>query len=193
MKNQRFCLQYPLFKLSSRREIMSTESIREAVQGVIQYYTANPDKAISEDKTATAVVESGLRCKATGPLGWEVVSDMPKGIGGGATAPTPGWLMRAALANCDATMIAMRAAELGIELTTLEVTVGSLSDDRGLLQIDDSIPAGPLKFWVQVKIGARGVSDETLHEIVHWVEMHSPVGDPITRAVPMEITVEVAV
>jgi hypothetical protein len=42
-------------------------------------------------------------------------------------------------------MIALRAAELGITLTTLEVTVGSTLDDRGLLQMNDSIHAGPPK------------------------------------------------
>jgi uncharacterized OsmC-like protein len=170
---------------------MSIQHIQESVKKVVKYYTENPGDAISEDSVATAVVESGLRCKATGPNGWELFSDMAKGIGGTATAPSSGWLMRAALANCDATMIALRAAELGIELTTLEVSVGSLSDNRGLLQIDDSIHAGPLNVWVNVKIGAKDVPGNKLHEIVEWVEKHSPVGDAISRAVPCEIKVEI--
>ena len=41
--------------------IMSNQQIQESVKGVIQYYTSNPDKAISEDKTATAMAEDGLR------------------------------------------------------------------------------------------------------------------------------------
>lgn len=170
---------------------MSIQHIQQSVKSVIQYYTENPDQAISEDKVATAVVEEGLRCKATGPNGWELASDMAKGIGGGATAPTAGWLLRAALANCDATMITLRAAELGIKLSTLEVTVGSISDDRGLVQIDDSIHPGPLKVWVKVKIGAENVSEEDLRGIVRWVQNHSPVGDAISRAVPLEVKVEV--
>ncbi len=170
---------------------MSLRQIQEAVKGVMQYYTENPDKAVSADKVATSIVEAGLRCRATGPGDWELLSDMSKGIGGDASAPTAGWLMRAALANCDATMIALRAAELGLQLTTLEVTVGSTSDDRGLLQMDDSIPAGPLKIWTQVKIGAKGISEEKLRDIVGWAERHSPVGDAISRAVPLEVRVEV--
>ncbi len=169
---------------------MSIQQIQESVKGVIQYYTENPENAISEDKPATAKVEDGLRCRAIGDNGVELVSDMPKGIGGGATAPTPGWLLRAALANCDATMIAMRAAELGITLTTLEVTVSSTSDDRGLLQMDDSIHAGPLNVRVHVKLGGEGVSKEQLHELVAWTERHSPVGDSISRAVPLKVSVE---
>jgi uncharacterized OsmC-like protein len=88
-------------------------------------------------------------------------------------------------------MIAMRAAELGITLTTLEVAVGSTSDDRGLLQMDDSIPAGPLNVQVHVKLGGDGLSAEQLHELVTWAERHSPVGDSISRAVPLKVSVEV--
>ncbi len=169
---------------------MSNQKIQEAVKGVIQYFTENPEKAISEDKPATAVVETGLRCRATGGSGFELVSDMAKGIGGDATAPSPGWLFRAALANCDATMIALRAAELGITLTTLEVTVSSTSDNRGLVQIDDSIQAGPLNVQVHVKIGGDNLSQEQLHDLVSWAEKHSPVNDLVSRAVPLHLTVE---
>jgi uncharacterized OsmC-like protein len=177
--------------LTAEEIILSIYHIQKSVKGVIQYYSENPDKAISADKPATAKVEGGLRCQARGADGAELVSDMPKGIGGGATAPTPGWFLRAALANCDATMIAMRAAELGITLTTLEVTVGSTSDDRGLLQIDDAIPAGPLNVQVHVKLGGAGVSKEQLQELVVWTERHSPVSDAISRAVPLKVSVEV--
>jgi uncharacterized OsmC-like protein len=176
--------------LLERRCRMSNQQIREAVQGVIQYYTEYPDQALSEDKPATATLVGGLRFRAASSNGFELYSDMPKGIGGGATAPSAGWLLRAALANCDATMIALRAAELGITSTTLEVTVGSTSDDRGLLPMDDSIHAGPLIVRVHVKLGGRDVTEEQLHELVAWSEKHSPVGDTIGRAVPLEVSVE---
>lgn len=171
---------------------MSTQShIRESMQGVIAYYTQNPDHALSRDKEAVAVIEEGLRARATGPDGQTLVCDMPKGIGGGATAPSPGWMMRAALANCEAVMVALRAAQLGIELTTLEVRVDSVSDDRGMLGMDDSKPAGPLNMKISIRIGAEGISAEKLHEIVAWAEKHSPVGDSLTRAMPTEYAVEV--
>jgi uncharacterized OsmC-like protein len=120
------------------------------------------------------------------------MSDMPTAIGGSGAAPSPGWLLRAALANCDATVIAMRAAQEGVTLTTLEVTVDGESDDRGLLGMDDSIPAGPLSARTRVRIGAAGVGQEKLREIVEWAEAHSPVADAMGRAVPktLEIAVE---
>ena len=171
---------------------MSTlDNIRESMQGVIGYYTQNPDKALSQDKEAVAVIEEGLRVRATGPDGQTLICDMPKGLGGGATAPSPGWMMRAALANCEAVMIALRAAQLGIHLDTLEVRVDSLSDDRGMLGMDDSKPAGPLNMKVGIRIGANGVSEEKLHEIIEWAEIHSPVGEPLNRVMPVEYAVEV--
>lgn len=99
--------------------------------------------------------------------------------------------MRAALANCEVIMIALRAAQHGIELNALEVRVDSLSDDRGMLGMDDSKPAGPLNIKIITRIGAAGVPSEQLHEIVAWAEKHSPVGEPITRVMPTEYLVEV--
>jgi uncharacterized OsmC-like protein len=162
---------------------MSTAHIQHCIAGVIAYLSAHPDECRSVDKAACAVLVEGLRCRAKDSNGTTLISDMPKAIGGGATAPSPGWLLRAALANCDATVIAMRAAQVGVTLTFLEVTVDSESDDRGLLGMDDAIPAGPLSMRTRVRIGADGVKSERLQEIVTWAEAHSPVGDVVRRAV----------
>ncbi|MBI2332944.1 MAG: OsmC family protein [Chloroflexi bacterium] len=167
------------------------DHIRESMLGVIGYYTQNPEKALSQDKEAIAVIEEGLRVRATGPNGQTLICDMPKGLGGDAAAPSPGWAMRAALANCEAIMISLRAAQLGVELKTLEVRVDSVSDDRGMLGMDDSKPAGPMNMKVSIRIGADGVSEEKLHEIIAWAEKHSPVGDALTRAMPMESAIEI--
>ena len=167
------------------------KKIRESMQGVIEYYSQNPDDALSQDKEAVAIVEEGLRVRATGPDGQSLVCDMPKGLGGGASAPSPGWMMRAALANCEAVMIALRAAQVGVDLTTLEVRVDSISDDRGMLGMDDSKPAGPLNMKISIRLGTQGVSADKLHEIVAWAEKHSPVGEPLTRVMPTEYAVEI--
>jgi uncharacterized OsmC-like protein len=167
------------------------ENIRKSMQGVVEHYAQNPDKAVGADSEAIAVIEEGLRVRATGPNGQVLVCDMPRGLGGGATAPSPGWSMRAALANCEVVMIALRAAQLGIDLKTLEVRVDSLSDDRGMLGMDDSKPAGPINMKVSIRIGADGVPQEKLHEIVEWAEKHSPVGEPLNRVMPVQYAVEV--
>jgi hypothetical protein len=69
----------------------------------------------------------------------------------------------------------MRAAKLGVDLTTLEVTVESYSDNRGLLGMDDKIPAGLSSLATRVKIGAPGVPSDRLRELAEWGDGHSPV------------------
>jgi uncharacterized OsmC-like protein len=177
---------------TAKEKDLSITHIQKSFEGVVQYYTEHPDKARSSDKPATAVMEEGLRCRVEWDGGTTIISDMPKGLGGGGTAPTPGWLSRAALAACDATTIALRAAQLGVPLTTLEVTVESMSDDRGLLGMDDSIPAGLLNARIRVRIGAEGMAPERLREIVEWAEAHSPVGDTVRRAVPATMEIEIS-
>ena len=101
---------------------------------------------------------------------------MPAALGGGATAPNPGWFLRAALASCNATVIAMRAAQRGITLTGLEVAVSSESDTRGMLGLDESISAAMQPLRMHVRISAAGAKPEELREIVAWAAAHSPVG-----------------
>ena len=168
---------------------MDADRIRQSLTTLNAYYAENPQRAVAPDKTATATIETGLRIRAVGPKGESLITDMPAGIGGDNSAPTPGWYLRAALANCDATMIALRATELGIKLSALEITVGSDSDSRGLISDGTAIPAGPLRFHINIRIAAEGVAEEELREIVRWAESHSPVGDALRRSVAVTATV----
>ena len=171
---------------------MSVPHLQQAIEFATTYLAAHPEQCRHSDSAATAVVVEGLRCRAEGANGQELVSDMPRAIGGGSSAPSPSWLVRAALATCDATVIAMRAAQLGVTLTTLEVRVESESDDRGLLGMDDAIPAGLLNVRTRIRIGAQGGEPERLRAIVQWAQAHSPVADTIQRAIPATTEVEIA-
>jgi uncharacterized OsmC-like protein len=114
-------------------------------------------------------------------------TDMPASVGGSALAAPPGWYMRAAAASCVATLMAMRAASIGKALSGLSVTVGSESDDRGILGVDEAIPSGP--FSMSVAITAESVAEAELREIADWAVKHCPVTDAIARAVPLSIEV----
>ena len=169
---------------------MSLASIRDAVQGTIKRLTDQPEKGRSTDRPATAVIDEGLRCRVEGPSGWRIVTDMPSALGGGASAPTPGWLSRASQAACLATVIAIRAAQEGVALSKLEVTVDGESDIRGLLGTDGRVPAGPVSSRARVSVAATGVEPERLREIVLWGDAHSPVSDAIGRAIPRALEIE---
>jgi uncharacterized OsmC-like protein len=166
------------------KERYEVESIRSAVEEASRYLTENPEAAVATDAAATAVGEEGLRFRVEGPKG-SVSSDMTKAVGGGASAPSPGWLLRAALACCDATLVAMEAARDGVALSNLEVTVDSDSDFRGILGVDDSVAPGPLAIRVRIQVASSNASQDQLREIVERAEMRSPVRDALARALPM--------
>lgn len=170
---------------------MTIARIQQSIEGVARFLSEHPEKARVIDKAAVATLQGGLSCRAEGPNGAALVSDMPKSVGGSGAAPTPGWFLRAALASCDATVIAMRAAQLGVSLDRLEVTVDSVSDDRGIFGLGDDIPAGPQGMRIRVVVAAAGASPGQLREIVEWAEAHSPVGDAIRRAIPTTMEIEV--
>jgi uncharacterized OsmC-like protein len=170
---------------------MSSETIRTALEGAIGYLTENPDDAKATDSFATATLEEDLRCVVRGPDGAELHTDMVTSVGGANSAPSPGWMYRAATASCVATLVAMKAALDGIALGTLEVTVDSDSDDLGILGIDESVPSGPLSVSVRVKIGSQDADRDTLQGIVDWAHDHCPLCDLTKRAVPIALETEI--
>jgi uncharacterized OsmC-like protein len=87
------------------------------------------------------------------------------------------------------TLIAMRAAVVGIELDDVKVTIDSESNDYGILGIDESVPAGPLSVRTRVSVRAKDADQQAVREVVDWATAHCPVCDAVKRAVP--VTVEV--
>jgi uncharacterized OsmC-like protein len=160
------------------------ESIRNAIEAASSRLRDHPDAAAATDAAATAVREQGLRFRVVGPNG-EISTDMAKSVGGSATAPSPGWLLRAALASCDATLVAMEAARDGVELADLTVTVESDSDFRGVLGVDESIQPGPVAVRVRIELAVADGSEDRLREIVQRAESRSPVRDALARAMSM--------
>lgn len=171
---------------------MSTPQVREAIQALATVLAEQPHKARARNPAAAAVLEDGLRFRISGPNGETASTDMPVALGGKASAPAPSWLFRASLASCTATVIAMRAAQLGLTLDTLQVSVSSESDVRGLLGTDDKVSAGLDGLRLHVRIGAAGASPEQLREIVSWADSHSPIGCTARSAQRTALEIEVA-
>ena len=167
-------------------------SIGEAVAAASAYLTEHPEEARYRDSAAVARIESGLLVTVTGADGATLRTDMPTGIGGTASAPSPGWVLRAAEASCVASLVAIRAAALGVELRSVEVEVDSESDDRGILGLADDVPAGPLSTRISVAIDAPSRAPAEIEEIAAWAVAHCPVVDAVRRAIPIELVVRPA-
>ena len=170
---------------------MSNTIIAAALDGLSKAIAANPDKARAKYAPATATIVDGLRCRVTGPAGESIETDMPAPMGGAGSSPNPGWYFRAAMAACCSTVIAQRAARLGIELTRLEVTVAGDGDNRGILGLDETISAGHSALRTDVQISARNASAEALHQLVQWASEHAPVGRTVRDAAANALHVHV--
>jgi uncharacterized OsmC-like protein len=148
-------------------------------------------KARPKNLPATARLTEGLCCELSGPYNERLVTDMAPAMGGSASGPNPGWLLRGAIASCTATVIAMRAAKLGVALSNLEVTVETDSDLRGILGLDENVSAGHGRVRTKVTIGAPSASADVLREIVTWADRHSPVTCTVRQAPECSLEIQV--
>lgn len=166
-------------------------AVRHAIEQTMAAIAADSTRAKARNVPATARITDGLKCEVAGPHGERLETDMPPAMGGAASGPNPSWLFRSALASCTATVIAMRAARLGIRLDALEVTVESESDVRGLLGMDEKVSAALSTIRTKVKI--RGdASPDSLRALVEWADAHSPVGRTVKGAPTCSLEVDVA-
>ncbi len=169
---------------------MEQARIRESLERASNALAQNPAKVRSTAAPLTARLIDGLRFEVKGAAGETVRTDVPQTVGGEGSAANPVWLMRASLAACTATVIAMRAARLGVRLTLLEVDAESDIDNRRLLGVDDAA-ASVLALRLRVRIGAHGAGDDALREIAAWGDAHSPVA--CTMRMPPAISTEVEI
>jgi len=174
---------------------MGMEHIAASLERVASVLRRKPQAGLADDSEATARWDGGLRTSVRSDNGPSVATDMPTELGGEARAITPGWLLRAALASCSATRIAMAAAAEGITLHTLEVRATSRSDARGLLALPEmdgsAVPAGPLAMALHVRISAPGVLEARLRALVASTATCSPVTGAVEQPLPVAMHVEV--
>ncbi len=165
-------------------------NIRDSIERAVGYLTAHPDEARYTDSVALARLGDSLSVRVDGPNGERIHTDMPRGIGGTAENPSPGWLFRAAIASCVATTIGMEVAKEGITLDLLEVEVDGESDDRGILGMDEAVPPGPLTTRIRIRAQADGVDPDRLRRVLEVGASRCPVCDATKRAVTVTTEIE---
>lgn len=165
------------------------------MQRVRAVLARRPQAGIVADEPVTAHWNEGLRVITRHENGTQVLTDMVAELGGEGNQVSPGWLLRAGLASCLATRIAMEAAAAGIVLARLEVTAKSQSDARGLLGMTDDrgepVAAAPCEVQLEVSIGAANVPHERLRAMIDVSSRCSPVSNALERAVPVKLHVDI--
>lgn len=174
---------------------MTTQAIAAAMRRVQEMLHRRPDKGLHDDPPASARWQGGLCVASSHANGILVTTDVSTKLGGSGEHVTPGWLMRAGLASCLATRIAMGAAVEGIELTALEVVAASRSDARGIFGMagaeGQAVPPRPCDVQLVVRIGARAVAAPRLRALVESCHQCSPVADAISNSVPLTLQIDV--
>lgn len=174
---------------------MAEAQIAALMERMVSTLRRKPNAGLHDDTPATVRWAGGLRTVAHSPTGDEVTTDMPAAIGGDDTAATPGWLLRAALASCAVTRIAMEAEACGIALQTLQAHATSRSDLRGLVGVAEAdgrpVSAGPLTMDLHVRIGAPGVDANRLRSLVEATAGCSPVTCALEQ--PLAVGLHIAV
>ena len=174
---------------------MTSQEIAAAMQRVEAILKRRPEAALHDDAPAIARWQSGTRVVSSHGNGTRLLTDMPTELGGSGDQVTPGWLVRAGLASCLATRIAMSAAAAGFELTTLEVSARSRSHARGLFGMPGAsgapVGAGPCDVQVFVRIAALGVSPEQLRTLIEESDRRSPVSAALRDLVPITLCIDV--
>ena len=173
---------------------MAMQEVAAAMQRAQSVLRRRPSAGMHDDVSAVSRWQGGLTVASTHTNGTRVMADMPTEMGGSGDKVSPGWLLRAGVASCVATRIAMEAAAEGIALTDLEVCASSRSDTRGLLGIADEdggpVSAGPQDVGLCVRISARNTTPERLERLVEYAYGCSPVAVALQDVVPIQLRVE---
>ena len=157
-----------------------TEKIKTAIQRTQKALMIKPGLGKGTGVSKVKIT-NGLTCEVQ-EGDWKFSVDMPAGVGGAGTAPTPGVYGRGALGSCLAIGYMMKAAELEIPITNLEVIVEADFDDGALLgTADKNIPPGYLEVRYTINIESDA-TNEKIMQLVDDGDAHSPYLDIFTHA-----------
>jgi uncharacterized OsmC-like protein len=110
----------------------------EIIHATEELYRANPDGARATPAVRGRLVDGKAELSA-GAYTWH--SDLPPGLGGTGSAPTPTQYLLGALAGCAVAFIHdTLAPQLSITVDDLTVVARCRADARGLLGMDGAIP-----------------------------------------------------
>lgn len=117
---------------------------------------------------------------------FEFVNGEPPVLLGSNEGANPVEFLLHALAGCVTTTLVLHAAARGIAIRELSSELAGELDVRGLLGLDDAIPAGYEKISLRLRCVAE-CSDAELDDLIAYAQRHSPVCNTVCRPVPVVI------
>jgi len=117
------------------------------------------------------------------------LSGAHRAVGGDGDVPCSGDLLLAALAACQETTLRMVAANMGIDLEELEVSVEADWDPRGTLAMGRDLPVGITAIRAHTRVVVRGDErEERARRLLHSAERYCVILQTLQAGVPVEST-----
>ncbi len=162
---------------------MSKDHLKQTFSGMINAISEDPSMA-KASMLATVELAEGVKCLAN-VRDFLLTIDEPAEMGGKNEGMNPVELVLAAMGACQEIGYAFASAVMGIPLKKVKCSLEGNMDLRGLLALDESIPAGYTDISYETTIESDA-DDETLKKLAAFVEKHCPVLDTIKRPVPVK-------
>src|SRR3989440_11511965 len=169
---------------------MARVNVRELQTPIRQRYRDDPQAALIRLKvrSAQADLSDPLHCAAqalsTPSISW--LSGAHPAVGGTGDVPCSGDLLLGALAACQETTIRMVAANMGIELASLEVEIEGDWDARGTLAMGD-YPIGLTAIRCTTRVTVpQDVRGERAERLLRSAEKYCVVLNTLRNGVPVE-------
>jgi uncharacterized OsmC-like protein len=155
-----------------------------AVGALVDKIKQRPSAALtrwSAEVRWTGGCRSEARIRGFAPI----TSDEPRGIGGTNSAPNPVEQLLGALGNCLAVGYAVNASVAGVTIRDLHIDLDGDLDLHTLLGLADG-HAGFSAIRVTVHLDTDA-DDAAVAELHKKVAASSPVGQTLSKAIPVEI------
>jgi uncharacterized OsmC-like protein len=169
---------------------MATINVRELQTPIRQRYKDDPQSALVRlrVRSAPADLSDPLHCAvvpvSTPDISWR--SGAHPAVGGTGDVPCSGDLLLGALAACQETTIRMVAANMGIELASLEVEIEADWDPRGTLAMGD-FPIGLTAIRSTTRVTVpEDVKGERAERLLRSAEKYCVVLNTLRNGVPVE-------
>lgn len=159
--------------------MLENARIQSAIERITKTLQQRPAFGLGTG-VSKASITKGLTCQVQ-EGDWKFVLDMPEQAGGNAAGPTPGVFGRAALGSCLAIGYKMKACQMGLPITSLEVEVQADYDDGALFGTAENIPPGYLEVRYTVTVDSDA-PEEAILKMLDEADQHSPYLDVFSRS-----------
>jgi uncharacterized OsmC-like protein len=162
--------------------------IADSIERLERALANRPGFGVGTWRSVTTLTD-GLHC-TTEDGSWRIDADLTDRLGGGASAPSPSALVRAALGSCMAMSYRLRAAKHGVALSSVRVTVETDVALAGMLQPESGERPGFRAIRYHVEVASTAPIDDVLR-VLDEGDRLSPVLDELSKANAVERTVAV--